>query len=82
MHRDGVRVNLASEPCAADPNVARLMRHYQWMRTHNSRYTIYVGETNMPTRMVVVVDTHSGRQQVVGVHKVGPLNALTGKLWR
>jgi hypothetical protein len=82
MHREGVRVNLASEPCAADPNVARLMRHYQWMRTGNSRYIIYVGESNMPTRMVVVVDTYSGGQQVVGVYKVGPLNALTGKLWR
>ncbi|HMN28806.1 MAG TPA: hypothetical protein PKE45_11705, partial [Caldilineaceae bacterium] len=81
-HRDSERVNMAEEPCAQDPQVAKLVRHFYWTRATNERYTIYVGDGGLTTRMVVVVDRLPSPHKVVAVRKSPPLEALLGRLWR
>lgn len=82
LHREGVPVNLADEPCAADRQVAKLVRHYRWVRSANERYTIYVGYGALNARMVVVVDKGQNSPAVIAVRKTAPLDALLGKFWR
>jgi hypothetical protein len=62
--------------------VAKLARHFYWMRAANGRYTIYVGDGGLTTRMVVVVDRLPATPKVVAVRKSPPLEALLGRLWR
>jgi hypothetical protein len=81
-HREGVRVNLADEPCAGDPQVAKLIRHFYWTRSANQRYLIYTGDGGLTTRMVVVVDQLAATPKIIAVRKVPPLEALLGRLWR
>jgi hypothetical protein len=82
MHREGVQVNLADEPCAADRQVAKLVRHYRWVRSANERYTIYVGYGALNARMVVVMDDLAKPPAVIAVRKTAPLDTLLRKFWR
>ncbi|MCL4862643.1 MAG: hypothetical protein KJZ93_24740 [Caldilineaceae bacterium] len=82
FHRTGEPVNMAAEPCATDPNVVNLIRHYHWTRTANRRYRIYLGQGSLTAQMVVVVDQQKASPMVVAVRKVAPLDRLLGRLWR
>jgi hypothetical protein len=82
LHREGVQVNLADEPCAADRQVAKLVRHYRWVRSANERYTIYVGYGALNARMVVVMDDLAKPPAVIAVRKTAPLDTLLRKFWR
>ena len=73
---------MAAEPCATDPNVVNLIRHYHWTRTANRRYRIYLGQGSLTAQMVVVVDQQKASPMVVAVRKVAPLDRLLGRLWR
>lgn len=82
LHREGIQVNLADEPCAADRQVAKLVRNYRWVRGTNERYTIYAGYGAINARMIVVVDQWQQPPGVITVRKTAPLDALLRKFWR
>jgi hypothetical protein len=82
LHRHGQPVDLRGEPCADDPKVAKVASHYRWQRGQNERYTIYVGDGLLHTRMIVVVDRLPQPPRVLSVRKVPPLDVLMGKFWR
>jgi hypothetical protein len=82
LHRQGKPVDLATEPCGADPKVIRLATAYRWLRGENERYLVYVGDGSLTARMVVVVDKAGNPATAISVRKVPPLDVLMGKLWR
>lgn len=77
-----VRVDLQDEPCATDPSVAPLIRHYYWRRSANTRYTLYIGEGALLARIVLITKFEGDKQKVVSVRRVGPLEAIIGRFRR
>jgi hypothetical protein len=82
MHREGKRYDLAISPYAADPKVGAVARHYRWQTSSNEAYQIFVGESTLHGRMVVIVDRRADPPKVVAVRKVGPIEAFLGRGWR
>ena len=54
LDEEGPPVDLATEPCAANPRIAVLAAGYQWKRGGNHRYTIYWGENGLGQTALVV----------------------------
>lgn len=82
FEREAVRVDLHTEPCASDPTVAPLIRHYYWRRSGNTRYTLYIGEGALLARMVLVTKMENGKQKVFSVRRVGTLESILGRFRR
>lgn len=82
FEREAARVDLNSAPWATDKRVAPLIRHYNWRRSSNQRYTIYVGEGMLMGRMVIVTQGDTAAPEVHSVRKVSSLEALLGRFRR
>lgn len=82
FERESVRVDLNKEPWTMDKRVAPLIRHYNWRRLGNQRYTIYIGEAMLLGRMVIVVQEGATMPEVHSVRKVGSLETLLGRFRR
>ncbi len=65
MIDEGDPVNLAMEPCAADPAAVELAPLYSWLRARNERYVIYYGRSRKMTSAVVVTERDGGGRKVV-----------------
>ena len=76
----GEVVEITSEPCIADIEVAAMARHYRWRRAGNARYLIYEGNNRITGGVIVVVDTAQGADNVVAVRRTGLLEYVRGRL--
>jgi hypothetical protein len=61
-------VDIREESWAGLPEIARLAPRYRWVRGHNTRYTIYLGEGTLFTGVVVVAEKRDGEWQVQTRH--------------
>jgi hypothetical protein len=82
FEQEAVRVDLHHEPCATDPSVAPLIRHYYWRRSANTRYTLYIGEGALLARMVIITKVENGKQKVLSLRRVGTLESIIGRFRR
>ncbi len=80
--REGTPVDLTTEPCATEPDVAALAPHYRWVRGHNQRYTIYAGQSRLMNSAVVVIDRSDATGKVIVARKVAAVDTIRGILWR
>lgn len=65
--KNGKPVDLAKEPCARQPDIAALARGYNWLRSENSRYILYLGRNLVGMRARIVVRKGEKRHEVVKV---------------
>ncbi|NJN84560.1 MAG: hypothetical protein HC802_21260 [Caldilineaceae bacterium] len=78
---DGERVDLLEEPCAVHEPVARLANRYQWLRTGNARYTIYVGRNALRRGVGVIVDRWAKDEPAIEIRSLDLLTTLRERLW-
>ena len=62
--RDKNWTDIGEEPWATVPEVVRVAPRYRWVRGHNRRYTVYLGEGTLFTGIVVVAEKRGGEWQV------------------
>lgn len=78
----GEEIDLGQEPCAADLEVAAMVRHYRWVRAGNHRYVVYEGRNRLMGGVVVVVDLTGGAENVIHVRRIGLLEIVRERLMR
>jgi hypothetical protein len=79
---DGEPVDLSQEPCAVDPGVSEIIRHYSWTRAGNRRYVVYEGRNRLMGGAVVVVEATDGMAHVVHVQRLGLIEIIRDRLMR
>ena len=78
----GESIDLTEEPCAVNPAVVDIMRHYSWVRAGNRRYVIYEGRNRLMGGAVVVAETEGGMKNVVLTQRVGLIEIVRDRLMR
>jgi hypothetical protein len=71
LEHDAIPVKVTGEAWALEPQVAELVAHYRWRRVSNSRYFIFVGDSNFFSRAVIVVARGQGGGRIVTARRLG-----------
>lgn len=77
LEKEGVRVRMQDEPLPNSQETEAMLRHYEWVRLINHRYTIYLGRGALGSQALIVAD----KKRVISVRRQSPLDRILGRSW-
>jgi hypothetical protein len=76
--KEGAPAAFGAAPWLDDPDLRKLIAHYEWRELRNERYTVYLGEGAMFNAAIIVVEHTTGPPRVVHHRRISVVDRMRG----
>jgi hypothetical protein len=78
LTKEGTPAHFGAAAWLDNPDLRKLIAHYEWRTLNNERFTIYLGEGPMFHAAVIVVEHTPGPEKVVHYRRISVADRMRG----